>query len=125
MLYLRSKRDIYDANGISEYIISNSKSEAEPFLLRLKSGWQDKTWRAKKKAADGIGMGQSSPGDSGALGSPDDRAAQGDWDGWNRWDDWDAWDAWGDWGSWDDEGSGRPGFLAPPVPPSRQEPSWI
>ena len=78
MMYLRSKRDIYDANG--------------------------------------IGMGQSSPGDSGALGSPDDRTP---WDDWGDWSDWDGWD------DWSDEDSDRPEFLTPPISPSRREPSWI
>lgn len=119
VLYLRGKRDVYDANGISDYIVSNSKSEAEPFLLRLKGGWQDKTWRAKKKAADGIGTGGSNPGDSGALGSHDDRTPWDDWGDWNDWSDWDGWDDWGD------ADSDRPEFLTPPISPSRREPSWI
>ncbi len=103
VLYLRGKRDVYDANGISDYIVSNSKSEAEPFLLRLKGGWQDKSWRAAKQKADrsdGVGMGGS---------------------GQDILEDFSEWDAWGDW----DDARGLPEFLMPPAAPSYAEPHWI
>lgn len=99
-LYLRGKRDVYDANGISETAAANCTSEAAPFLPRLKSSWQEKTWRAKQKAgeSDGVSMGGS---------SLDDR------------DDWEFWD------EWEDEESGLPEFLTPPASPPTAEPSWI
>ena len=142
MMYLRGKRDIYDANGIAEYNAATRANDAEPFLRRLKSGWQDKSWRAKKKAAESGGIGMS-PGDRdepSAPGSLNDRMPWDDWGDTDGWDGWDNWDNWGDadggddrddrddWDDWDDRGderSDRPEFLTPPSSPPRRDPSWI
>ena len=130
MMYLRGKRDIYDANGIAEYNAATRENDAEPFLRRLKSGWQDKSWRAKKKAAEsgGVGMSPGGQNEPSAPGSLNDRTPWDDWGGADGWDDWDNWgdaDGWDDWDDWGDERSDRPEFLTPPVSPSRREPSWI
>lgn len=62
LLHLRGTQDIYEANDIPGYVVADSRNEAEPIALLLRSGWQSRAWRARQGlgSADGVGSGSGS-----------------------------------------------------------------